>query len=385
MRRPWISLVALVASACGEGFLPVTYVDDLRVLALRAEPPEIAWDREGFSTESEVSALVADPVQLRIPEREVVVGYLACTPDPADPAPGPCTAVATLRAPAEIGRHLPDDLCQAAPGGPSGGKSPFSFLGAERCRHEGGCAPLVLERDGLPLPLPAPVYRLEGDLGLGTLPAGHPARTRGAQVVILAFAVVASPGELFDGVEETDPCRLPAALMSRFFTLFESRPNVLALKRIQVRGPDNHDEANVNPRVAGILAGGLPLPADPGDPWPDVATFSRGQAVRLFPRPAASALDDEGKPLHGAERQRYTRYRVDGSAVGEDEEEWRFSWFSTGGRFEVPQTTREPVFWTAPTGEDDDPVPPAGRTFLYLVVRDGRGGTDWVMREVRVR
>src|SRR5690606_33663255 len=120
MRRPWISLVALVASACGEGFLPVTYVDDLRVLALRAEPPEIAWDREGFSTESEVSALVADPVQLRIPEREVVVGYLACTPDPADPAPGPCTAVATLRAPAEIGRHLPDDLCQAAPGGPSG-------------------------------------------------------------------------------------------------------------------------------------------------------------------------------------------------------------------------------------------------------------------------
>lgn len=374
-------LVALLASACGEGFLPATYVKDLRVLAVRAEPPEIAWEHDEIPARSEVSSLVADPAQLRLPEREVIVGYLACTPDPSSVAPSPCTAVATLREPAELGRYLPSDFCEAAGTGGEGGAGPFSFLGAERCLHEEGCAPIVLEHGGLSIPLPPPAYRLEDDLGMGALPPGHPARTRGTQAMIFAFAVVATPDELLAGVEETEECRLSAALMSRFLALFESRPNVLALKRIQIRGPDNRDEPNVNPRVAGILAEGAPLPADPGE----AATFSRDTPVALFARPAASPLDEEGRPLHGSHLQRYTRFRRDGTAIGEDQEEWRFSWFSTGGRFSENRTTKGPARWTTPGGAEDDPLPPGGRTFLYVVVRDGRGGTDWVQREVRVR
>lgn len=367
---------------CGEGFLPASYVNGLRILAVKAEPPEIAWENGDIPSESQISVLVADPIQLEVPEREIVVGYLSCTPDPKNPGPNPCTAVTNLRSPAQLGKHLPDDPCEQ--GGEGGPESPFAFLGAERCLHEEGCAPLVFEYEGIEIPLPRPTYRLEDDLGLGALPPGHPARTRGTQVVILAFAVAATPEELVEGVDTSDECRFSTSLMSRFFGLFEERENLLAIKRLQVRGPDNQDEPNRNPGVSGILAEGIPLPEELGEPWPQAASFSRNRLVRLYPRPPASPLDEEGKPLHDALFQRYTRYRQDGSAVGEVEEEWRYAWFSTGGRFEEGRTADRDANWTTPTGEADDPIPPGGRTFLYLVVRDGRGGIDWVRREVRV-
>lgn len=385
MRAPWL-LASLLLLGCGEGFLPVTYVDGLRILSVKAEPPEIAWENGDIPAESRLASLVADPRQLDEPAREVVVGYLSCTPDPASAALSPCTAVTTLRSPAQLDEHLPADLCEAGEGGERlGPERPFAFLGAERCLHEGGCGPLALEHEGSEVPLPLPIYRLEDDLGLGGLPAGHPARKRGAEVVILAFAVAASAEELAEGVDFSDPCRLSASLMSRFFALFEARENLLALKRLQVRGPDHEDEANVNPSVPGILAAGTPLPAAPAAPWPAAATFERGAFVVLHPRPAPDLLDEAGRPLRDARRQRYTRYRQDGSVVEAIEETWRYSWFSTGGRFDAERTTDAPIGWTTPTGSRDDPLPPGGRTFLYLVVRDGRGGTDWVRREVRVR
>lgn len=386
MRRLAAVFACSFALGCGEGFLPVTYVNDLRVLAVRAEPPEIAWDSEGLPRESRVSVLVADPEQLSRPEREVVVGYLSCVADPASLEPNPCTAITTLREPSQLAGRLPPDLCESGGGGGGGPRSPFAFLGAERCRQVEGCESLVLEVDGIPIPLPPPTFRLEDDLGLSALPAGHPARTRGTQVVILAFALAATPEEISEGVDAGDECRLATSLMSRFLRLFEERDNVMALKRIQVRGPDHGDEPNVNPRIAGILAEGKPLPADPEEPWPEIATFFREESVRLHPRPAPSPLDEEGRPLHGSQRQRYTRYRRDGSVVGTALEEWRYAWFGTGGRFtDAFGATEGGTVWTAPTGETDDPVPPEGRTFLYLVVRDGRGGIDWVRREVRVR
>lgn len=377
--RVFTLLVLIFLFGCGEGFMPVTYVDGLRVLAIRAEPPEIAWGEEDLPRQSRISSLVADPLQLVDPDREVVLGYLSCTPDPASVAPSPCTAVTTLRSPTELAAHLPPDLCEAGHAG-EGPAGPFAFLGAERCRHVEGCGPLIFEHEGIELPLPLPTYRLEDDLGLGALPAGHPARTRGSQVVVLAFAVAATPQELAEGLDPTNECRLVSSLMSRFFSLFEERENLLALKRLQVRGPDHRDKPNRNPAIAGILAGGIPLPSEPAE----AAAFSRDTLISLFPRPAPDPLDEEGKPIEGGLVQRYSRYRQDGSVVEELEESWRYSWFSTGGRFEEERTTDGPVFWTTPSGESDDPLPPDGRTFLYLVVRDGRGGTDWVRREVRV-
>mgnify|MGYP001350294720 CR=1 FL=1 len=386
MRRRSAIVACALALGCGEGFLPPSYVNELRVLAVRTEPPEIAWGAEEIPSESRISVLVADPVQLLDPTREVVVGYLSCTADPASLEPNPCTAITTLRAPSELARHLPEEICEAGGGGTGEGRTPFAFLGAERCRHVEGCEPLAVPVGEFEISLPPPVFRLPDDLGLSALPAGHPARTRGAQVVVLTFAVAAAPAELVEGVDGSDECRLATTLMSRFFQLLEERESVMALKRIQVRGPDHRNDPNENPRISGILVRGVPLPAEPGEPWPEVATFAREQSVFLHPRPAPAPLDDEGRPLHGSEKQSYTRYRRDGTPLRTEVEEWRYSWFSTGGRFsEDRDETEGGITWTAPGGKKDDPVPPGGRTFLYLVVRDGRGGVDWVRREVRVQ
>lgn len=385
MRRRSAIVACALALGCGEGFLPPSYVNELRVLAVRTEPPEIAWGAEEIPSESRISVLVADPVQLLDPTREVVVGYLSCTADPARLEFNPCTAVTTLRSPGELAAQLPKELCEGG-GGDERQRNPFAFLGAERCRHAEGCEPLRVPVGDFELPLPPPVFRLEDDLGLSALPANHPARTRGHQVVVLAFAVAATPAELVEGADTSDECRLGTSLMSRFIQLFEERESVMALKRIQVRGPDQADEPNENPRITGILVRGVPLPAEPADPWPEIATFARKQSIFLHPRPAPAPLDEEGRPLHGSEKQSYTRYRHDGTPLGTEVEEWRYSWFSTAGRFhEARGDTEGGIIWAAPTGDSEDPVPPEGRVFLYLVVRDGRGGVDWVRREVRVR
>jgi len=61
--------------------------------------------------------------------------------------------------------------------------------------------------------------------------------------------------------------------------------------------------------------------------------------------------------------------------LGPDVEDLRFSWYTTGGALERGVTLGEPlaseVSWEAETGST-----------LFLVIRDGRGGLDWVVREV---
>src|SRR5690606_39319545 len=163
MRRRSAIVACALALGCGEGFLPPSYVNELRVLAVRTEPPEIAWGAEEIPSESRISVLVADPVQLLDPTREVVVGYLSCTADPARLEFNPCTAVTTLRSPGELAAQLPTELCEGG-GGDERQRNPFAFLGAERCRHAEGCEPLRVPVGDFELPLPPPVFRLEDDL-----------------------------------------------------------------------------------------------------------------------------------------------------------------------------------------------------------------------------
>jgi hypothetical protein len=74
--QPWV--MAVILAGCGSGFDPAWYVQDLRVLAVKAEPPEVA---PGQTTT--LTALVADPSGAAIE-----VTWAACT-TPASPGRGP--------------------------------------------------------------------------------------------------------------------------------------------------------------------------------------------------------------------------------------------------------------------------------------------------------
>lgn len=383
--RKWLLAFPALLFACGESFDPPSLVGGLRVLAIQADPPEIAASEEGLPSQSRIRTLLADPAQLDDPARKALVAYVSCTPDPSSSEPNLCTAIPTLRDPSALGGHLGKGMCDAGGGG--GGPSPgptIAFLGAETCDQAQGCHPLVVRVGEVDLPLPAPVVQLPSSIDLASLPQGHPSRKKGIQVVVLAMAIQASPEEIAEAADPSDPCTLASSLMSRFFELYGEREHVTALKRVQVRGPDAIDEPNVNPSIAGILSSGAPLPLEPGDPWPDAATFRPGSSHRLHPRPPAPPVDEDGVqlPLETL-YQSFTRLRADGTEVGVEREHWAYSWFATAGALDATMT-HEPgkvVVWEAPRG---DGVPTSRRAFFYVVVRDGRGGIDWVVREGRI-
>lgn len=376
MSARWASLAAaIVAWGCGEGFSPPSEVAGLRILAIQAEPPEIgAW--EGMSQEAVITSLVADPAQLDDPDRSVLVAYLSCTPDPLDQGPNPCTAIAALRDPSDL--PVPQGTCGDGNGGGStpGPQAPpgmFEFLGAERCDQATGCNPMGIVWGGTRLELPPPTYRLETAPDLGALPAEHPKRMRGMQVVVFALAAVGTEEELMDGLDPTDPCFGPT-VAERFLGLVQTREHRMALKRIQVRGPDLLYEPNVNPQVGGILARGVPLPAG--------GTLPPGSTAHLHPRPPAPPVDENGAQLpFESLLQPYSRLRLDGTVLKEEREKWVYSWFGTAGSLESHRShgLDETVAWDLPRKEE---VPASRRAFVYLVVRDGRGGVSWVVREV---
>jgi hypothetical protein len=363
-----VVLFSLFLAACGPEFDPPSQVNKLRLLALKAEPPEIAGGAGAgaLPDRTTLSTLVADPAQVADPAREATVLHLSCTPDPRDAEGLDCTAIGTLRDPAALAALLAAGS-GAAPGvGVVGG---VSLAGVESCDGRGACVPAAVNG----VPLPAPSYAVPADLDLASLPPGHPARAAGVQVTILSVLVAASPDELFGGD--------PAGVGGRLAALLEERENVVAVKRIVVRGPDAVDPPNVNPTVPGILAAGAPLPADPAA----APTFAPKAEVRLLPRPPAIPLDEHGEPDDEAVYQVHTRLDRNGRPSGTMTEEWLYSWFATAGSLSHDRTRADdPCTWTAPDGSKDEPLPEGGRALVFLVVRDARGGIDWAVRELGV-
>ena len=403
--RVRLSIASLVAlAACGEPFDPPSRVDKLRLLAIRAEAPEIAPpvrgedgapldpQPEGHAPDrTALTALVADPLQLADPAREVTVVYLGCTPEPGSVEANLCSLIETYADPTQLAALLSAGGGSCAGGGGSGmgpiGEGVIggvNFAGVESCDHELGCRQAEVTVGGLPLALPTPTYVLPAAFELDALPAGHPQRTLGVQVTMIAIAVAASPQELVEGADPADDCAFVTKVSDNLARLLEERERLTAIKRVQVRGPDNDDEVNVNPEIAGIRAAGAVLPAELPDPPPAEAIFRRGQEVKLLPLLPAGP---DGQPLSSDRLyQPFTRYDGEGKPFRDEREAWVWSWFTTGGAFERERTRaadQEQVWFT--TGEDDDlAVPADGRVFLYGVVRDARGGIAWVRREVRV-
>lgn len=129
---------------------------------------------------------------------------------------------------------------------------------------------------------------------------------------------------------------------------------VEAVKRLTIT---TAEPRNRNPALSGLKADGKDWTAEP-------LVVEPSQKVSLTPRPAdgaAETWDDDGD---------------------QQTEELLYAWFATAGAMEqVFSYEGQPDnAWTAPELEDED----TKDITLWVVVRDGRGGTAWLERTARV-
>jgi hypothetical protein len=345
-RRFALPLAALALAACSPDFDPASKVDKLRVLAIRAEPPEI--EPEGVST---LTSLVLRPGFDPEDPRTTTIVHVACVPEPGNPAPTPCVMLSNLRDPTVAIAEEAQQACAA--GAPSGAWPAIQLVGIEAC-VDATCGPAAI--GGNPLPPPELVVTSAVRERFDALPAGAPDRILGVQAVDLAFALEATPDELVAGVG-TCPAGDVAANLAR---LWQTREHVLAMKRVAIRGPEAYDPVpNHNPAIDRVLAGGAELD-------PSLATTI----------PAGTIFLD---PVALGTREAYTELDASGAPIQAKEEGWVYSWFATTGDLDELHTH---------DGEHDEwnvgGAPGGAPGVVAVVVRDLRGGTGWAVRKVRV-
>ncbi|HEX9308795.1 MAG TPA: hypothetical protein VF894_14975 [Anaeromyxobacter sp.] len=342
-------LAAAALAACTPDFDPASRIEKLRVLAIKAEPPEI--DPAGVQTAA-LTSLVLRADFAQDPSRTTTVVHLACLPVPGDPSPSPCVQLAGLRDPTAFLAEAAPAAC-AAPG-----TAPIAFAGTETCVG-GDCGPATLA-GGATLKRPevsVPAAWAGPEGVFAALPPTAPELVLGAQAIVLAFALDATPDELAAG--GGGPC-VAADLVSGLAGLWATREHVLSTKRVQIRGPDAYDPPNQNPAEPGIRAGTTSLDPDA------VTTLAPGE-ISLAPVP-------------GGEPELYTKLDAAGLPLeGEAREEWVYSWFSTAGELDATHTRgTEADAWTVGATAAGTPAR------VVAVVRDLRGGTAWAVRDVAV-
>jgi hypothetical protein len=343
-RKIALTLAALALAACSPDFDPASKVDKLRVLAIKAEPPEI--DPEGVAT-LESLVLLADPDA----PRTTTVVHLACVPEPGSDAPTPCVMIANLRDPATA---IAEGARQACAGGSGpGGWPAIDFVGIETCVDvtvDRTCGPATV--GGVPLPPPELVVTTAVRERFDALPSGAPDRILGVQAVVLAFALEATPDELVAGAGTCAAADVGANLAR----LWPAREHVLAMKRVTIRGPEAYDpEPNHNPNIDKILANGV-----------EIAATIPGGTITL-------------DPVALGTREPYTELDAAGAPIDSKSEEWVFSWFATAGDVDELHTHE---------GEHDEwkvgGAPGGVPAVVAAVVRDLRGGVGWKVRKVLV-
>jgi len=348
--RSALAAAALALAACSPDFDPASKIDKLRVLAIKAEPPEIAppsVDPDLPHTAALTSLVLRADFDAEAALTTTIV-HLACVPTPGDPAPSPCVLLAALRDPTVMLAEAARASCDPDAAGSAAG---VAFAGVETC-----VASTCGEAVALGLPLRRPEVAIRD--GFAFPPAG-PERILGVEAIVLAFALDASPDELVAGAGTTCPMGDMAA---RFAELWSSREHVLSTKRIQIRGPDAPDAPNQNPVIAGIEAGS----ADLTDP--DVVTTLPGGTIALTP-----ILDPGVLP------EPYTKLDASGAVIERTTEDWVYSWFSTAGEIDELHTHGATADdWTVYATAAGAPA------VVVAVVRDLRGGVAWTVRKVNV-
>lgn len=289
-------LFALLGTGCenpADAFTPASFIEKLRVLAVRATPPELA---PGETTH--LDALVADPLPT---PRPVSYLWIVCLPDPTTDATLPCQTEAAARDP---GALLDDPRVQVIP-----------FVAAPDWT--------------------APAGFLEA------LPEGHPGRRFGVDVPVL---VVVFEGSDLDALKNRE---------------VETQ---VVVKSIRVTAPEFR--SNTNPVLLDVRADDTVL---------DEATVGRFTTATTIPLLAHA--DSAGA-------QAFTRLLPDGTTEAATEEAI-FSWYTTAGEFVVESGLPARTVGERPVSLQL-PATPLDRVVVYVVLRDGRGGTDWAKRTLAV-
>lgn len=263
----------------------------------------------------DVATLDSLVVNPKDPSAPVSVLYLGCDPAPSVYAENPCARYQTVT-----------DASQLL--SPDGGLPPGAhFIGINRGS-----------------------YTAPADL-FSSVPADDLARKRGVLAVILGIALQADVSSLPSGDAAKE-------LIQKVLT--KQIPSQLIIKRIRI---SEDPELNHNPVLGlvaddeGVLRREHPLLVAPG------------QSVPLFARASEGAQEP------------YVAVGPDGTTDSRTETPV-LSWFTSAGALDKSRTVDSDPdqFFTAPDGSSDDAqhAISSGRGFtLWVVLRDGRGGTDW--------
>src|SRR5690348_7721794 len=88
VRRTVAAAVLLFFSACDQPWKPVTVIESLRVIGVRAEPPEVKPGQPAM-----LEALVLDPTR---PGQNTTMVWLGCDPDPYGKNRGACSDLSSI-------------------------------------------------------------------------------------------------------------------------------------------------------------------------------------------------------------------------------------------------------------------------------------------------
>jgi hypothetical protein len=324
----------LAAAGCDANFTPQYLVRDLRVLSIRAEvvgsPSPGAADVDLGET-LRLAALIANPRAAP----DLRVEWYACIPDPAVTVP-PCLDPDALR---DLDR-LP-----TIPG-------------------------VVRLGEGAEIEVPVPEELRPAVDALVARAAGRPELACALYVEVGVVAIARAGGESRVAVK---PARVA--------------PRGSPLAEVYVR--------NVNPAIAAVRAGpesdrcvgGLllvrPCAIDAdcgaGVACVDAAPAGPHGPTRLCDDPLARAPQTLCAAPAGQAVQVYDQCDPAGNRFPLAEE-LRWQWYATGGTFDTDDGALD---LGNATGDRIAFTPPAGPFTLWLILRDGRGGEDWVRRDWR--
>jgi hypothetical protein len=321
-RRLLMLLLTALICGCGGGYDPPSLINKLRVLAVRADPPVVR--ATGPTTLQPLIAGVASGEQL-------CYAWAFCPF--AWPKDGNFRCF-DPRLQRSLGTSATATMTPA---------TLFSAL-AE--------APAVFEDLGIKIP---------DGLEPGATPTEGTENAQLETYILFKFATAASEG----GVCPTDvagwidaPCKDRSACIAGYKRLaFAQKP----------------EQAHANPTLETVELDGVAWPEDvtPTVGWyvgnPDDTFFGLSNgAVKLTPRWSEESRETIGKS-------------IDPASTTLARESLLFSWFSDAGDYEKQRSYDDvPENHLLPPCVDDLPLR------IWVVVRDGRNGVDWVQRHLRV-
>ncbi|MFM2153153.1 MAG: hypothetical protein RL199_1588 [Pseudomonadota bacterium] len=337
--RTELTLLLLLPLATGcFSFEERERVRDRRILALRAEPPELIADGSPLPASVDLSALVVDPSTGTAVE--VPYEWRSCS----------ALGIATSAG--------------AAGGGGPGGGPPGGF--GSRAEPDGRCP----ETDASNL------------AEAGTLPLDQ-WFDRAWSLPVPEQAGVAVAGAAQQGVA------LPFYLVAQL-RLDSARGLLYAQKRVVVSAPlPAGRKANENPRLAALYIDGKPWSPDAPRTLKlhGCATGEKAEAVDPNDEKRTwMTCDHTITPVYdAAESEGYEVQRFDGG-VEKMRERLRFDWYVDGGSLDQSQTEEPSQLSSAKrdplSTKWREPETASGPLTLWVVVRDGRGGTTWARRQL---